>query len=94
MLAKRSGIQAGMGGNYYEATFTNLTELKPGYSYNYTVEVNKYEDNEYTLKITQATEIVGWTTGDEDKYSPDAGLAGTDSSVTNPSWNLDEEEID
>lgn len=94
VVSEKVWIQAGMGGNYYEATFTNLTELKPGYSYNYTVEVNKYEDNEYTLKITQATEIVGWTTGDEGKYSPDAGLAGTDSSVTNPSWNLDEEEID
>lgn len=94
VVSEKVWIQAGMGGNYYEATFTNLKELKPGYSYNYTVEVNKYEDNEYTLKITQATEIVGWVTGDEDKYSPDAGLAGTDSSVTNPNWNLDEEEID
>ena len=94
VVSEKVWIQAGMDGNYYEATFTNLTELKPGYSYNYTVEVNKYEDNEYILKITQATEIVGWITGDEGKYSPDAGLAGTDSSVTNPSWNLDEEEID
>jgi len=87
-------IQAGMNGNYYEATFANLTELKSGYSYNYTVEVNKYEDNEYTLKITQATEIVGWTTGDEGAYSPEPGLAGTDSSVTNPTWSLEEEVID
>lgn len=93
-VSERVWIQAGMSGNYYEATFTNLTELRPGYSYNYTVEVNKYEDNEYTLRITEATEIVGWTTGDEAKYSPDAGLAGTDSSVTNPSWELEEEEID
>lgn len=87
-------IQAGMGGNYYEATFTKLKELKAGYSYDYTIEVNKYEDNEYTLKITQATEIVGWVTGDEANYSPDAGLAGTDASITNPSWNIEEEEID
>lgn len=93
-VSEKVWIQAGMSGNYYEATFTNLTELKPGFSYNYTVEVNKYEDNEYILKITQATEIVGWTTGDEAKYSPDAGLAGTDSSVNNPSWELEEEEID
>lgn len=87
-------IQAGMDGNYYEATFTNLKELKPGYSYNYTIEVNKYEDNEYVLKITQATTIVDWVTGDEAKYSPDADLAGTDASITNPSWNIEEEEID
>lgn len=94
VVSEKVWIQAGMSGNYYEATFTNLTELKAGHSYNYIIEVNKYEDNEYTLKITQATEIVGWITGDEDKYSPDAGLAGTDSSVTSPSWELEEEEID
>lgn len=87
-------IQAGMDGNYYEATFVNLKELKPGYSYNYTIEVNKYEDNQYTLNITNASEIVDWITGDEDNYSPDPDLAGTDASITNPSWNLEEEEID
>lgn len=86
-------IQARMNGYLYEAEFANLTELKPGYSYNYIIKANKYTDNKYVLNITEETQILGWTNQDNDPITSDPGMANTGTEITNPDWNITEETI-
>ena len=86
-------IQAGMNGYYYEVHFPNLKELKPGVSYNYTIQANEYKDNPFVLTITEETQIVGWQNEDGGTIESDPSVAGTDAETTNPSWNITEAEI-
>lgn len=86
-------IQARMNGYLYEAEFANLTELKPGFSYNYIIKANKYEDNNYVLTVTEQTQIVGWEDENHDPITSDPGLAETGTDITNPNWNITEETI-
>ena len=71
----------------------DLKELKPGVSYNYTIQANEYKDNPFVLTITEETQIVGWQNEDGGTIESDPSVAGTDAETTNPSWNITEEEI-
>lgn len=86
-------IQAGMNGYYYEVHFPNLAELKPGVSYNYTIQANEYKDNPFVLTITEETQIIGWQNEDGGTLESDPSVAGTDAEASNPEWNITEEEI-
>lgn len=86
-------IQAGMNGYYYEVHFPNLTELKPGVSYNYTIQANEYKDNPFVLTITEETQIVGWQNEEGGTIESDPSIAGTDTETTNPKWDITEEEV-
>lgn len=86
-------IQAGMNGYYYEVHFPNLTELKPGVSYNYTIQANEYKDNPFVLTITEETQIIGWQNEDGGTIESDPSVAGTEAETTNPTWDIKEEEI-
>ena len=70
-----------------------MKELKPGVSYNYTIQANEYKDNPFVLPITEETQIVGWQNEDGGTIESDPSVAGTDAETTNPSWNITEEEI-
>ena len=86
-------IQARMNGYLYEAEFANLTELKSGFSYNYIIKTNKYEDNNYVLTITEQTQIIGWEDENHDPITSDPSIAETGTEITNPSWNITEETV-
>ena len=86
-------IQARMNGYLYEAEFANLTEQKSGFSYNYIIKTNKYEDNNYVLTITEQTQIIGWEDENHDPITSDPSIAETGTEITNPSWNITEETV-
>lgn len=92
-VGQEAYIQAGMNGYYYEVRFPNLKELKPGVSYNYTIQANEYKDNPFVLTITEETQIIGWQNQDGGTIESDPGLAGTDAETTNPEWDMTEEEV-
>lgn len=85
-VGKEVYIQAGMNGYYYEVHFPNLTELKPGVSYNYTIQANKYEDNIFELTITGESQINGWNNIDNEPIESDPNVAGTDAETGNQNW--------
>lgn len=85
-VGKEVYIQAGMNGYYYEVHFPNLTELKPGVSYNYTIQANKYEDNQFRLTITGESTINGWNNIDNEPIESDPNVAGTDAETGNQNW--------
>lgn len=86
-------IQAGMNGYYYEVHFPNLAELKPGVSYNYTIQANEYKDNPFVLIITEETQIIGWQNEDGGTIESDPSVAGTDAEANNPEWDITEEKV-
>lgn len=77
-------IEAGMNGIYYRVDVA-LPNLQAGYSYNYTVTANDYNDNPIKLTIT-GTEITQWTNVDGGNLDPDPSLAGTDADITPDGW--------
>ena len=79
--------------DFSEAEFANLTELKSGFSYNYIIKTNKYEDNNYVLTITEQTQIIGWEDENHDPITSDPSIAETGTEITNPSWNITEETV-
>ncbi len=85
-------FQAGMNGAYYEVTF-DLTELKPGVSYNYTIVADEYSDNPFVLTITNQTQITDWDNLNGGTITPDPSLAGTDANTTASDWNLNSQTI-
>ncbi len=85
-------FQAGMGDTYYEVDF-DLSQLVGGVSYNYTIVANEYSDGEYTLTITDQTQITDWTNEDGGEITPDPGLAGTDAGTSTNDWEIDTETI-
>lgn len=93
VLDKTVYIQAGMKGLYYEVQFPNLTELKPGVSYNYTIQANEYKNNPFELVITEETQINGWQNEEGGTIESDPSEAGTDAETTNPNWNITEETV-
>lgn len=85
-------IEAGMNGIYYQVK-VDLTELKTGYSYNYTVTANDYNDNPIKLTIT-GTEIKPWTNVDGGTLDPDPSLSGTEAETDPTDWGkLDDEDV-
>jgi hypothetical protein len=70
-----------------------LTELKPGVSYNYTIQANEYKNNPFELVITEETQINGWQNEDGGTIESDPSEAGTDAETTNPNWNITEETV-
>lgn len=85
-------IEAGMNGIYYQVSVDPGT-LQPGYSYNYTVTANDYNDNPISLVIT-GTQITQWTNVDGGTLEPDPSLAGTEADVTPGDWgDITEEDI-
>lgn len=88
-------IEAGMNGIYYkvELPTADLPELKSGYSYNYTIVADKYNDNPVKLTITD-TEIIPWVNNDGGTYNPDPSLAGTEGDIIPSDWeNMENEDI-
>jgi len=83
-LEKGIIIEAGMNGIYYRVN-VDLPKIQAGYSYNYTVTANDYNDNPIKLTIT-GTEIIQWTNVDGGNLDPDPSLAGTDADITPGSW--------
>lgn len=77
-------IEAGMNGTYYQVK-ADIKEVKPGYSYTYTLTANDYNDSPIALKIT-GTDINPWTNIDGGSFVPDPSLAGTDADVTVGGW--------
>jgi hypothetical protein len=80
-------IEAGMNGVYYkvELSYADLPELKAGYSYNYTIVADRYNDNPIKLTITE-TEITPWINNDGGSFTPDPSLAGTEGDITPNGW--------
>ncbi len=91
-LEEKFYFQAGMNGAYYEVTF-DLTELKPGVSYNYTIIADEYSDNPFVLTVTDETQITDWTNSDGGEIMPDPDLAGTDASSSTEDWDIETETI-
>lgn len=86
-------LQAGMRGYIYAVDFPTLTELKPGYSYNYTIKAKPYIDNTYRFEVTEATQINGWNDVNNDPLTPDPGLAGTDAETGTKDWTQEAETV-
>lgn len=80
-------IQAGMSGYVYDVPFPTLTELKSGYSYNYTIKAKPYIDNSFRFEVTDATQIKGWENIDHDPIDSDPDVAGTDTETGNQNWS-------
>ncbi len=84
-------VQAGMRGYIYAVDFPTLTELRPGYSYNYTIKAKPYINNSFRFEVTSESQIVGWNDVDNDPVSSDPDLAGTDADTGNQNWTPEEE---
>jgi hypothetical protein len=88
-------IEAGMNGIYYkvELPASEFPELKPGYSYNYTITAQNYSDEPIRLTIT-GTEIIPWVNSDGGSFMPDPSPAGTETGITPSDWgNVDNVDI-
>lgn len=88
-------IEAGMNGVYYrvDLSYADLPELKSGYSYNYTIVADKYNDNPIKLTITE-TQISPWNNLDGGSYNPDPSMAGTEGDITSDGWgDIENEDI-
>lgn len=88
-------IEAGMNGVYYrvDIPYADLAQLKAGYSYNYTIVADKYNDNPIKLTITE-TEITPWTNQDGGSFNPDPSMAGTEGDITTGGWgDIENEDI-
>lgn len=90
---KEVSIQAGMSGYVYNVPFPTLTELKPGYSYNYTIKAKPYIDNTFKFEVTDVTQIKGWENVDHDPISSDPDVAGTDAETGNQNWSENDPEV-
>lgn len=91
-LEEKLLIEAGMNGIYYQVN-VDLPELKPGYSYTYTLTANDYNDNPIKLTIS-GTEINPWTNVDGGTLEPDPSLAGTEADITAGGWgDMTEQEV-
>lgn len=71
---------------YYKVEITNLKELLPGYSYNYTLTANDYNDSPIRLTIT-GTQISPWKDVDGGNLEPDPGVVGTETTMTPSDWD-------
>lgn len=91
-LTNGISVQAGMRGYIYAVDFPALTELKPGYSYNYTIKAKPYINNSFRFEVTSESQILGWNDVNNDPVTSDPDLAGTDAETGNKDW-VPEEEI-
>lgn len=88
-------IEAGMNGVYYkvEIPVADLPRLEPGYSYNYTIVADKYNDNPIRLTVT-GTQIIPWNNQDGGSFNPDPNLSGTDAETGATDWgDIENEDI-
>lgn len=90
-VANGISVQAGMRGYIYAVDFPTLTELKPGYSYNYTIKAKPYINNSFRFEVTAESQIIGWNDVDNDPVTSDPDLAGTDAETGNSNWAPEEE---
>lgn len=70
---------------YYKVEITDVKDLQPGYSYNYTLTANDYNDSPIKLTITGA-QINPWKDVDGGNLTPAPGLVGTETTMTPSDW--------
>ena len=70
---------------YYKVEVKDLKALEAGYSYNYTLTANDYNDSPIELTITGA-QINPWKDVDGGNLAPDPSLVGTEATMTPSDW--------
>lgn len=80
--------------SYYSVTIGPdvLPELAAGYSYEYELTANAYNDNEIEL-VLSGVQINPWNTVDGGTFEPTPGVVGTNADATSSTWG-DMEQVD
>lgn len=87
-------MRTGDSRSYYSVTLGTdvLPELLAGYSYEYELTANAYNDNEIKLDLS-GVQINPWNSVDGGTFEPTPGVVGTDANATSSTWG-DMEQVD